>query len=285
MISEEARRRSEESTKIVAQFISDVEDNFIYSSSQFDQPSFDVDSIHENFNDSSATHVDLAVPFFLSIRSFHLYENGEIMDEEILMDCFSKYIEFLHSIRSYNVEFMEFDDDTMGVRMLSSGMSSSFSRVLDQIESCYRKNLKTLQELVSWVRFQFKWIIWTFASYERKYPSKYLGKLLNFKCVYSAIQLRFSRYSSMSPLQRCCNIRCFLWPMVVCVSIESRDSSDCMEQYSQSFKTPAKRALDGSLKKNSERPKKLSIVITDGWWWCTSIVDDYIYDLTQQVMY
>lgn len=120
-------------------------------------------------------------------------------------------------------------------------------------------------ELQRWVASQLRWVVWTLASYERRFPSDRLGNLLHLSNVLTAVSSRYSAYicdgsiapasdlalrrfkskSSMSPLERCCDIITLVWPLVVCLAIDS---------------TGACR-------------------ITDGWWWTSSALDSSLREL------
>jgi len=127
--------------------------------------------------------------------------------------------------------------------------------------------------MVEWVAMQLKWILWTFASYERTEPEKYLGKLLMRSNIFDAISYRFSQYThswnvdgipsmtirkfkdtkgsgSMSPLQRCVDIHSLVFPLVLCVAMTPRE--------------PSKVQGTGSAS---------CISLTDGWWWVRVKVD------------
>jgi hypothetical protein len=124
------------------------------------------------------------------------------------------------------------------------------------------------ESLSSWLRMQIQWIVWTLASYERRSP-RYFGKLLTFENLLICLHHRHSMYTNsalhrpqpllsrprrskfhgqimMSPLQRCSEIRTFLSPLVVCVSLPT--------------------SSDG----------RVNMQISDGWWWVSVLPDPLI---------
>jgi hypothetical protein len=148
--------------------------------------------------------------------------------------------------------------------------------------------------LLSWLSMQLRWVVWTLASYERRAPYLYFGKLLLLDklqlCmlhrlnVYSgsrglstsnclvgscseqrqhvnpyvtpgtkaprvtghvSAEKHFSTKGSMSPLQRCSDIACLVWPVVLC------------------FATDASVVSGGSA----------THWVSDGWWWTRASLD------------
>lgn len=78
-------------------------------------------------------------------------------------------------------------------------------------------------------------------------------------------QQHFRRRGAMSPLQRCCDIMCLVWPIVLCVSNSSSSSSS------------------GSSDKQEELSKCMSIELSDGWWWTSAVLDEELSRLLRKV--
>jgi hypothetical protein len=126
-----------------------------------------------------------------------------------------------------------------------------------------------------WIQMQVQWIVWTLASHERRRVKEYLGKLLTFQNVLVCLKHRYLMYTErgsraspagvalqknpsrskfrnqimMSPLQRSSEIRTFLSPLVVCVSVRRNEEDDSYQMQ-----------------------------ITDGWWWVSVLPDHFILD-------
>lgn len=164
-----------------------------------------------------------------------------------------RYRELL-KITSYHAKFLHFPTD------------SDFNidlKVIDPLVSSVTGHLSSYplsKAMRVWVALQLRWIIWTLASYERKYPELYFNKLLTWPIVLYCISRRYSIYNGgmiasplrpsssnqitpvksshvsarsffrkagvMSHLQRCCEILIYHWPMILCFSIQTDDEKD-----------------------------------------------------------
>jgi hypothetical protein len=169
--------------------------------------------------------------------------------------------------------------------------------------------LKALQlpvdstDILTWIGMQVKWIIWTFASYERKYPEKYLGSLLTMQSLLQLVRQRWTAYNSrqpreittnlgphqacsrsfgvtsdMSPLQRCCAICTWAWPMVVCL---------CLSTSNNNHKSKSDINFGfgfGQTRDNNALSTTESAQITDGWWFAPVRLDAGLMDLVSKVL-
>jgi len=212
------------------------------------------------------------------------------------------------------------DDEAFPSSELSSGNASVFQTLIGGLRNWTREKnqndglfkrvradigLKESKNTIDdWLAFQLHWILWTFASYERKFPAMYFGALLTYDNVLEALRFRYNLYvggvlarkicleptttilspvrpnkiglvpchrhfsmsSSMSPLQRCTEIQTFLWPLVLCISI-------IVDHSGGYYETPAK---------NSNQAARATVRVTDGWWWTTALVDISLYNLIVQ---
>ena len=79
-------------------------------------------------------------------------------------------------------------------------------------------------------------------------------------------QHHFRRRGAMSPLQRCCDIMCLLWPIVLCVS------SSC------SSSTSGTGVLE-----EGDLSKGMLIELSDGWWWASAVLDEELSRLLRKV--
>jgi hypothetical protein len=77
----------------------------------------------------------------------------------------------------------------------------------------------------------------------------------------------FAKRGAMSPLQRCSDIACFVWPMVLCFSASAPEGAP------SSTASPAPRALDNSAGKGGDTETKMKCFVTDGWWWTSAQLD------------
>jgi hypothetical protein len=167
--------------------------------------------------------------------------------------------------------------------------SNTFSRgniiesILHDLRICHLSNLDKL-----WIQGQIRWIIWTLSSHERRVPIKFLGNLLNYNNIFEITKYRYAQYSnntellkptkfessrsiqvpkkrfvnraSMSPLQRCSDIHTLIWPLLLCIaiSIENEEGKD--------------------------EENKLTIEVTDGWWWTRVQLDFQLQQLVTKVI-
>jgi hypothetical protein len=120
-------------------------------------------------------------------------------------------------------------------------------------------------KITEWMKMQLRWIIWSFAAYERRnsgcYGSLltrenlqqtlmaryliYIGKFNRSNSQYTSKSTKhFSKTGSMSALQRCSDIATLLSPIIVVYS------------------------------KNDE--------VTDGWWWTKVVLDDDLQSMKKQ---
>ena len=146
-----------------------------------------------------------------------------------------------------------------GIQFKRNGLLSEIVQRLPSAKSC---------EVQSWIAFQIKWIIWTLASFERRYPNIYLGKLLRQETLLKLISINYIAHDrdyisshdsgaskrlktggrKQSPLQHCCDITTLIWPLCVCIAL---GNNECM--------------------------------ITDGRWWTLTRLDSKLTALVKQV--
>ena len=193
-------------------------------------------------------------------------------------------LESLRQINSTNVLSIVFDQ--FGDFSLS-GHEVNYNMVNDV---CTRLSSSSLSpELKQWVEWQVIWVLWTLASYERRYPNEYLFHLLHLSNLLSIVSLRYMDYTqslpskaveefgssshmkkkfrnkaSQSPLQRCCDIIALVWPIVLCISFSSAPSS---------------------LSSSKESTSNFACQVTDGWWWCTAVLDEKLFSLYIKVSF
>jgi hypothetical protein len=79
-------------------------------------------------------------------------------------------------------------------------------------------------------------------------------------------QHHFRRRGAMSPLQRCCDIMCLVWPIVLCVS------SSCSSSSSGS-----------GVLEQGDLSKGILIELSDGWWWASAVLDEELSRLLRKV--
>ncbi len=174
--------------------------------------------------------------------------------------------------------------DFLVCKMSDMNVDIPFSASLKDVLYRALNEFPTLSQY--WVLMQLNWIIWTLISYQRRYIALYresICTILNIeKCLRSRIELycfqkirteregfakrctsvrpsleHFKKSGAMSPLQRCCDILCFVWPMCVCVSIPTKTSK-----------------FEGGV---------TLIQITDGWFWALATVDKGVERLIREV--
>lgn len=217
---------------------------------------------------------------------------------------------------------------------LSAILSSYGPLLTDLYEKILPENVD--ETLLSWLNMQLRWICWTLASYERRYPDQYAFDLLTVNSLVRCLQWRYDIYSkpaataaegalsqmvpnkavvtpytrrssanqssaargsltkvpapspssnglgrssavkhqvrvkqhvdakthfskrgSMSPLQRSCDIACFIWPMVLCFSASPGGTSVV----------------------------RIGAVyeVCDGWWWSEVKLDRELQQLVDRV--
>lgn len=170
----------------------------------------------------------------------------------------------LEKITSFNVLGVTFANNGDLLDVIESENKALINEVIDHLHG---REMNVTSML--WTKMQLRWIVWTLASYERKYPS-YFGHLLNKGSVVDAIVYRYQAYrgsneirhlehvrvpprvsaiqhfrrvGSMSPLQRSSDICSFLWPLCLCFAMNMSGDSN------------------------------YSYEVTDGWWWTAARID------------
>ena len=128
----------------------------------------------------------------------------------------------------------------------------------------------------------------------------------------------FKKRGSMSPLQRCCDILCMVWPLVLVLSVgagvgvgagpsdqggddegvgRGSDSSIALQGSSINSNQSPRVSSSSSSSSSSSRPLKdpagpvsgsappplCRIRVTDGWWWCDAALDCELSKLLEKV--
>jgi hypothetical protein len=152
------------------------------------------------------------------------------------------------------------------IALVSESQTNFVSEVVSSFARAIGSSLS--ESLTNWIQMQLQWIVWTLASHERR-SKRHFGNLLTLENILACLQHRHSMYTNtalfspqsllskhrhskfrgqimMSPLQRCSEIRTFLSPLVVCLSLKTA------------------------------RDKSHEMLISDGWWWVTALPDPII---------
>jgi hypothetical protein len=195
--------------------------------------------------------------------------------------------QYLAKIYSYNAGYVDFDEAGEYRGTVTTESVHWCSRVVSILKAD-----KGEEGPHEWIKMQLRWIIWTLASFERRYPVKYVH-LLCWENVVRLVRARLSAYQMtpsarpattpvsaskyakygkrhcsrsfsyarpLSPLQKCCEICCWQWPMVVCISVSPANSAS------------------GDMSKRDRQ-----IQITDGWWWAPVVLDSGLMNLVFKV--
>ena len=86
----------------------------------------------------------------------------------------------------------------------------------------------------------------------------------------------FERRGSMSPLQRCADIACLVWPLVVCFAGTVPPPLSAGNTVASSASKTGKSGADISRQGGS-------LQVTDGWWWTSVQLDADLFQLFQKV--
>ncbi|RYH21243.1 hypothetical protein EON65_21130 [archaeon] len=183
--------------------------------------------------------------------------------------------------------------------------------VLQRICEVCRVTISGKSEDFARVQQQLLWVVWTYIGYERRYLSLYQYKLLTVDTLVAAVQYRYSLYNRlaiaylpahiqlpapsshsddvlaqrrsaaqhfsqpgrMSSLQRCTDIRTWIAPMCLCMSISPVANNDCSTNTTSVTNGPGPGSVCSVW----------SIRATDGWWWVKVSVDGHILNLINKV--
>lgn len=85
--------------------------------------------------------------------------------------------------------------------------------------------------------------------------------------IHRSAQHHFRRRGAMSPLQRCCDIMCLVWPIVLCVSSSCSSSS----------------SSGTGVLEQEDLSKGILIELSDGWWWASAVLDEELSRLLRKV--
>ena len=195
----------------------------------------------------------------LSRNSISFCRLSSVNGSSVQVQCCFERLEKLHAINSWTAAELVFD--AFGDFNFRTG--GIHSEILGRLSFS-----PLTEDMIRWTLFQIRWIIWTLASFERRYYRTYLNRLLHKETVFTLISSRYATYSAgegknvghpppekrfksncgMSPLQRCCEISTLIWPLCVCV------------------------AMDGN-----------EFMISDGWWWSPFTLDGPLSSLVEKV--
>lgn len=124
----------------------------------------------------------------------------------------------------------------------------------------------------TWVNEQLRWIVWTLASYERKYPEKFFDCLLSHSTISWCLKCRYDVFASSGKLSTTCNSS---------TSVRKRGHLSAKDyfQHSKNAMSPLQRVAETLLfrypvvvcfcirKLDIQRESSdVSFAITDGWW-------------------
>lgn len=221
----------------------------------------------------------------------------------------SEYMSRIHALERIDAFSVTIDDSVLDLDVLQRKFTTllrlddAFEEIVYlQAYINVAKNLYAASPSNSpWITMQSRWVIWTLASWERSFPHKHLTMLFRgyhilyailWRCkayfrsqfahlpplphsIYKSRNCRvsaeehFARNGSMSPLQRCCDIREFLWPMTLCFSARKTTSPSG----SVSLSSPAAASVPWHFE------------ASDGWWWTAVSLDADLTSLVERVCY
>ena len=69
-----------------------------------------------------------------------------------------------------------------------------FFKLHNDLKLKHGKSIVFSNQLIDWLRMQLRWLVWTFACYERKYPTQYFGGLLNYDNLLTTLNFRLESY-------------------------------------------------------------------------------------------
>merc|ERR1711871_79387 len=131
-------------------------------------------------------------------------ENYEISKKKIVDQCYytsrvSVLQERLCVLQKLNsVNTSNFDVDFRGeIVYLEDTKASSTSTLQESLMLELFGSLDSMDDdTCKWFNFQFRWVMWTFASLERRQPLKYLGNLLTKENMLSVLSYRYALYTN-----------------------------------------------------------------------------------------
>jgi preprotein translocase subunit SecG len=214
-------------------------------------------------------------------------------------------MDLINKITSNNTFSLNFENSVLAFDVSSSNFDKITSQLIDQILT--RNSPSQVNK--NWLQFQFRWIIWTLASLERKYPFRYFGKLLIKENVLSLIGYRYALYTHDTSLQERLTVNA---QHVIYPTFRSRGSGvsggvgsgNIIKKFkSKSTMSPLQRCTDiatlvwpvciciciSSHNSNTNTNTNTNnndriISITDGWWFTKACVDNEILKLIDNVI-
>ena len=216
-------------------------------------------------------------------------------------------MDLLNKITSNNAFSLNFENSILAFDVSSNNFDKITSQLIDQILT---GNFPS-QVNKNWLQFQFRWIIWTLASLERKCPSNYFSKLLIKENVLSLVGYRYALYTHDTSLQErlTVNAQHKIYPTYRnrgCGGGGGVGSGNSIKKFkSKSTMSPLQRCTDiatlvwpvcvciciSSHNNNSKTNTNTNtnnndriISITDGWWFTKACVDNEIFKLIENVI-